>query len=79
MNDPIKRMEELVDILNRLGYEYYTLDSPSLTDQEYDSYMQELIKLEEKCKSIIYYQYCADFGGETAIKASAIEKLQHTN
>ena len=36
-------------------------------------------KLEEKNKSIIHYQYCADFGGETAIKTSATEKLQHTN
>ena len=46
MNDPIKRMEELVDILNRLGYEYYTLDNPSVSDFEYDRLMQELIKLE---------------------------------
>ena len=46
MNDPIKRIEELVDILNRLGYEYYTLDNPSVSDFEYDRLMQELIKLE---------------------------------
>ncbi len=46
MNDPIKRMEELVDILNRLGYEYYTLDNPSVSDFEYDRLMQELIQLE---------------------------------
>lgn len=36
-------------------------------------------KLEEYNKAIAYYQYCADFGGETAIKTSAIEKLQHMN
>ncbi len=47
MNNNIKRMEELVDILNQLGYEYYTLDNPSVSDAEYDRLMQELIKLEE--------------------------------
>lgn len=36
-------------------------------------------KLEDNSKAIIHYQYCADFGGETAIKTSAIEKLQHLN
>ncbi len=43
-----KRIEELVEIINKLNYEYYTLDKPSVTDQEYDRYMQELISLEEK-------------------------------
>ena len=46
MNDNIKRMQELVSILNRLGYEYYTLDNPSVSDSEYDRLMQELINLE---------------------------------
>ena len=43
-----KRIEELIEILNKASYEYYTLDKPTITDQEYDRYMQELIKLEEK-------------------------------
>lgn len=41
-------MQEIIDIINKANYEYYTLDKPTLTDQEYDRYMQELIKLEEK-------------------------------
>lgn len=48
MNDDLKRMKELVSILNRLGYEYYTLDNPSVSDQEYDRLMKELIYLEKK-------------------------------
>lgn len=44
----MERMKELVDLLNKYGYEYYTLDKPSVTDQEYDRLMQELISLEEK-------------------------------
>jgi len=43
-----KRMNEIIDILNKASYEYYTLDNPSITDQEYDRYMQELIKIEEQ-------------------------------
>ncbi len=42
-----ERIKELVEILDRLNYEYYTLDSPSVSDQEYDRLMQELIHLEE--------------------------------
>lgn len=41
-----KRMNEIIEILNKASYEYYTLDNPSITDQEYDRYMQELIKIE---------------------------------
>ena len=41
-----KRIDEIIEILNRANYEYYTLDNPSITDQEYDRYMQELIKIE---------------------------------
>ena len=41
-----KRIDELIKILNRASYEYYNLDSPTITDQEYDDYMDELIRLE---------------------------------
>ncbi len=46
MNKQLQRMQELVDLLNKYGYEYYTLDKPSVTDQEYDRLMQELLNLE---------------------------------
>lgn len=41
-----KRVKELANIINKLNYEYYAMDNPSVSDQEYDRYMQELIKLE---------------------------------
>ena len=44
----MERMEELVKLLNKYNYEYYTLDSPSVSDAEYDRLMQELIVLEKK-------------------------------
>lgn len=43
-----KRMDELIAIIDKANYEYYALDKPTLTDQEYDRYMQELIRLEEE-------------------------------
>ena len=30
------RMKELVELLNRYAYEYYTKDAPSVSDSEYD-------------------------------------------
>ena len=41
-----KRINELVEILNKASYEYHTLDAPTITDQEYDDYYAELVKLE---------------------------------
>lgn len=34
-------------------------------------------RLHDTDKAIEHYRYCVNFGGETAIRASAIEKLQH--
>ena len=48
MEEIKKRIKELTDILNKANYEYYNLDNPSITDQEYDKYLRELITLEEK-------------------------------
>jgi len=42
------RIQQLKEILKKANEEYYLLDNPSLTDQEYDRYMQELIRLEER-------------------------------
>ena len=46
--DHKKRIEELVKILNEANYNYYVLDNPTITDQEFDKYLRELINLEEK-------------------------------
>lgn len=47
--DNIKlRMDELIDIINEASIKYYVDDNPSITDQEYDDYYNELLKLEEK-------------------------------
>lgn len=43
-----ERMDELIKIINKASYEYYVLDNPTITDQEYDDYYTELLSLEEK-------------------------------
>ncbi|WPS53592.1 NAD-dependent DNA ligase LigA [Streptococcus sp. S1] len=40
------RMKELVELLNRYAYEYYTKDAPSVSDSEYDQLYRELVELE---------------------------------
>src|ERR671939_1579188 len=42
------RAATLRETLERANYEYYVLDSPSLSDQEYDRLFRELQELEEK-------------------------------
>lgn len=39
-------MKELVELLNRYAYEYYTKDTPSVSDSEYDQLYRELVELE---------------------------------
>ena len=47
--DKIKnRMNELIEIINKAIYEYYVLDNPTLTDQEYDDAYTELQRLEKE-------------------------------
>lgn len=48
-----KRMDELIKKLNQASYEYYTNDNPSITDQEYDDMMDELIKLETNNPNLV--------------------------
>ncbi len=41
------RIDELRETLLRYGYEYYVLDTPTVSDFEYDALMRELIDLED--------------------------------
>ena len=49
------RLEELVELLNKYAYEYYSLDNPSVSDKEYDSKYDELRALEEETGYILPY------------------------
>jgi len=44
----VLRMEELTDQLNDYAHQYYALDNPTISDQEYDQLYRELQALEAK-------------------------------
>ena len=43
-----ERIKELVEILNKANIEYHMNDNPFLSDNEYDSLLDELFKLEKQ-------------------------------
>ena len=48
-----KRIDELIEIINKASIEYYTNDNPTITDQEYDDYYNELEKLEQEHPELV--------------------------
>ena len=52
MEELKKRVVELTKILNEANYNYYVLDNPTITDQEYDKYLRELINIETNHKEL---------------------------
>ncbi len=71
-----KRIEELVERINRHDHEYHVLDSPTISDIEYDRLVQELIQLERR-----YPEYAREdsptkrIGGEVL---EGFEKVEHS-
>ncbi len=49
----MNRMQELVELLNRYAYHYYTLDDPLVSDREYDVLYDELQKLERETGTVL--------------------------
>lgn len=43
-----ERIKYLRELINKYNHEYYELDQPSISDQEYDQLMRDLIRLEEE-------------------------------
>lgn len=70
MEEIKKRIKQLTDILNKANYEYYNLDNPSITDQEYDKYLRELVNLEEK-----YPEYANPNSPTKRVGGEAIDKF----
>ncbi|WP_379970902.1 NAD-dependent DNA ligase LigA [Ectobacillus sp. sgz5001026] len=72
-----ERIEELRGIINKLNHEYYVLDNPSVSDAEYDRYMQELIRLEGE-----HPEFISDESPTVRIGGHALdmfEKVTHTS
>ena len=53
MNKGKKRIEELREIINYHNYRYYVLDSPEISDAEYDELMKELRQLETEHPELV--------------------------
>lgn len=51
--DTRKRIKEIRRIIEHHSYRYYTMDSPEISDTEYDQLMRELISLEERHPELI--------------------------
>ena len=47
-NEAKERIRELRERINRFNWEYYVLDSPSVSDGEFDMLLKELEQLEEE-------------------------------
>jgi DNA ligase (NAD+) len=50
---PSQRVEELRKIINHHNYRYYVLDSPEISDAEYDELMKELRQLEAEHPELV--------------------------
>lgn len=48
MDEKMKRMEVLVDELNKYAYQYYVLNNPTISDKDYDKKYDELTALEKE-------------------------------
>ena len=65
-----KRIDTLINEINKASYEYYALDNPSLSDQEYDDKYNELLRLEEK-----YPELKRDDSPTNRVGGQAIDKF----
>lgn len=70
-----ERMEELIEIINEADYNYHTLDNPTITDQEYDKYLRELIEIEEEHPEWIKEDSPTQHAGGKVIEG--FEKVTH--
>ena len=67
--------EQLVKLLEKYAHEYYVLDNPSVTDEEYDSKYQELEELEKEFPELITRNSPTQRIGGTVLKG--FEKIRH--
>lgn len=74
-NQAKKRIDELVDTLNKYSYEYYVLDNPSISDYDYDMMNNELKRLEEEYPQLLRDDSPTQRVGGEAV--SIFEKVPH--
>lgn len=71
----LDRYNELVEVLKKANYDYYVNDNPTLSDNEYDSLLAELERLEKMNPDIIRGDSPTQNVGSTVI--DKFEKIRH--
>ena len=70
-----ERYDELIKLIEKANYDYYTLDNPTVTDREYDNWMSELLDIEERHPEIKRKDSPSEkIGGEVI---SEFKKVEH--
>ena len=75
-NITIERMNYLIKILNDASYDYYVLDDPKITDQEYDAAYRELETIEK-----LHPEWVLDTSPTKRVGGEVIDefkKIEHT-
>ena len=70
----MERMEELVKLINKHSYNYYSLDTPTITDKEWDALYDELVMLEKKTGIVLPDSPTLRVGGDIL---DGFEKVKH--
>ena len=74
--EAVKRVDELIRILNDANYRYYVMDDPVLLDFEYDRMLRELEDLEKENPTLLRSDSPTQRVGGAAL--SKFEKVVHT-
>ena len=70
----IKEMEKLVDEINKHCYNYYVLDTPTISDKEFDKLYDKLVEMEKQSGIILPNSPTQRVGGEVL---DGFEKYEH--
>ena len=74
MEDKLKRMKELIELLNKASFMYYQESSPIMTDYEYDKLYDELVDLENETNTTL--SNSPTINVETSVSKN-LEKVEH--
>lgn len=74
MDNKIKRMKELIELLNKASYMYYQESTPMMSDYEYDKLYDELVLLEEETNTTL--SNSPTINVETTV-SNSLEKVEH--
>ena len=75
-NVTTERMNYLIKVLEEAAYDYYVLDDPKITDQEYDAYYRELETIEK-----LHPEWVSDTSPTKKVGGEVIDefkKIEHT-